>query len=200
MSHLKSDRKKGRSSSSAYDSLQDYQSGEEVVSTPKRSKKSSVGAGKIIAVILLIVVIGTGVAGFVISPSRGQCNDIIDQFQVACNNMDITGMVSCMKPSLVTTIATVGSLAGNAVFSSETVSEFISSFVGGNYSSVSSETGMKADEMFKNIRLEPKKYGFPSKTRKVRCKASFGAISAFVDIYVTKVYGDPYIVKFRFVR
>lgn len=175
MSHLKSDKKKGR-------------------------KNSGSGKGRsilmLIVAVLLVIVLGTFVLGMVKSPSRGACRNIISEFQTSCNRLDANGIVSCLKPSVANPLKAALFVGG--VVTSQSSDEMLYSIVdalGGGLSSLTSSADMDMEGLFQVMSIEPKKYGFPARTRKVRCKATFGIFEQYINIYVSKSDGEAYISK-----
>lgn len=144
--------------------------------------------GSILGIVLALMIAGT-----ILSPTRGQCKKIVGEFQTCCNQLDMSGMLSCMKPSLLTT----GLAIGSSVFSPEAVADFFSQFGGSSINGFLSGTGMTLEEAFRSITIEPKRFGFPRRTRRVRCKTTIGNVTGYMDFFITKVYGDPYIVSVR---
>lgn len=160
--------------------------------TTKRKKGGS-GILTILAVVLAVAIIGSTVVGVIVSPSRGQCKEIIDSFQTACNNLDANGVVRCMKPSVLTTALNIGTaLAGDEA------TDAITQVLGSGIDMMGLGTEETIESLFQTMEIQPKKFGFPQKTRKVRCKAMFGVLAQYVDIYVTKYEGDVYITKVKF--
>ena len=161
----------------------------------KRKKSSGNGGaiGLILAVILIVIAVG-GIYTVIKSPSKSQCDEIITEFQESCNNMNISGVIGCLKPSLINT----GLQLGTSVVGKDDIMSIFSSF--GGLDEMGEGTGLDVEELFQMMKLEPKRYGFPSKERKVVCKVSFGAFSQYVNLYVGKMYGDPYISKLRFYK
>lgn len=159
----------------------------------KTSSGNGGALGLILAVVLIIIVIG-GVFTMVKSPSKKQCEKIIAEFQDSCNDMNISGMIGCLKPSLINT----GLQLGTSFVGKDDIKGVFSAF--GGLDEMGVGTGLDVEELFQMMKLETKKYGFPSKERKVICKVSFGAFSQYVNIYVGKMHGDPYISKLKFYK
>ena len=150
----------------------------------RKNNTAGIVLGVVVTIIVLLLVIG-----LIRSPRRGQCRQVIEKFQTACNNMDMGEMIACIKPSLLT----AGLTLGTSAFSQESVADFFTRFGGSSITDFVSQTGMTVEQVFKTISIEPKRFGFPKKTRRVRCRTSVGSITGFIDFYITKVYGDPYI-------
>lgn len=162
-------------------------------SAPATKKKQK--APKIFLAILLILLLGGQITGMIVSPSRSACREIISQFQTSCNNLDVNGMVGCLKPSMTNSLLKLGTAAaGDAAL--DAVLNLVGS--GLDTAGIGSETTV--EQLFQTIQLEPKRFGFPGKTRCIKCKATFAGMTQYVNIYVTKYYGDAYITKVSFLK
>ena len=160
---------------------------------PAPKKKSKVP--KVILAILLILFLGGQVTGMIVSPGRSACREVISQFQTACNNLNVSGMVGCLKPSMTNNLLKLGTAAaGDAAL------DTVLNLVGSGLDTVGLGSETTVEELFQTIQLEPKQFGFPGKTRCVKCKASFAGLTQYVNIYVTKYYGDAYITKISFLK
>ncbi len=158
---------------------------------PKKKSK----APKVILAVLLILLLGGKVTGMIVSPGRSACRKVISQFQTACNNLDVNGMVECLKPSMTNNLLKLGTAAaGDAAL------DTVLNLVGSGLDTVGLGSETTVEELFQTIQLEPKRFGFPGKTRCVKCKASFAGMTQYVNIYVTKYYGDAYITKISFLK
>lgn len=184
MSYLKADKKRKKSSTGR--------------SGAKKSRRSILPV--ILAVIVCLIVAGA-VAGFVRSPSRGQCRDIVEDFQTACNNMNVNGILDCLNPKIANPLKAVV-LIGGAVTSTDTneVLGNILGELGGGVDTITQGSGLDITEAFRTMELKVTGCGFPAKTRKVRCRATFGIFTQYLDIYVTKRNGEPYISKVAFAK
>ena len=161
--------------------------------TPAPKKKSKVP--KVILAILLILFLGGQVTGMIVSPGRSACREVISQFQTACNNLNVNGMVGCLKPSMTNNLLKLGTAAaGDAAL------DTVLNLVGSGLDTVGIGSETTVEELFQTIQLEPKRFGFPGKTRCVKCKATFAGLTQYVNIYVTKYYGDAYITKISFLK
>lgn len=179
MSHLKTDKKNKRSGGAG--------------------KSKSGGAGKTILIILACVILTGFVIGIVRSPSRSQCKEIVAQFQTACNDMNVNEILGCMNPTIANPLKAVV-MIGGAVTSTDTneILGDILGALGGGTETITSGSGLDLTSAFRAMDLKVTSCGFPSKTRKVRCKATFGVFSQYLNIYVSKKYGEPYISKITF--
>lgn len=159
--------------------------------TPKKKSK----VPKVILTILLILFLCSQITGLIVSPGRSACREIISQFQTACNNLDVNAMVGCLKPSMTNNLLKLGTAAaGDAAL------DTVLNLVGSGLDTVGLGSETTVEELFKTIQLEPKRFGFPGKTRCVKCKATFAGMTQYVNIYVTKYYGDAYITKISFLK
>jgi hypothetical protein len=57
------------------------------------------------------------------------------------------------------------------------------------------DTTLEVSDILKTISIEPVKYGFPGKTRVVKCKVSIAGITEYVNFTIKKENGDVYIAK-----
>lgn len=163
-------------------------------SRPARTKaKTRRNRAHLIPAIVLILVLITGGGTIYISfksPSREESRKVIEQFQVACNELKITEIVRCMEPSLRDSLV----VQGAAILGDEILEEVLDT-LGSGIGLISGEEDMDLTEVFETLKLEPKKYGWPRRTRCVKCKASFVGITKSVKIYVRKEDGEVYIEK-----
>lgn len=158
-----------------------------------KRKNSFGGLLPLIGIFFAICLVGSVIVGVIVSPSRNQCEEIIEDFQFSCNRLDANGVVRCMKPSLITTALNIGTaIAGDEA------TEAITQVLGSGIDMMGIGSEETIESLFQTMEITPKKFGLPKKTRKIRCKASFGVVSQYVDIYVTKYEGDVYITKVKF--
>lgn len=167
------------------------------------TKGTGSGAGKkvlaVLTVILVLGFVGSTVAGMVVSPSRGKCKAVITDFQTACNELDVDGILDCLKPSVSNPLKIalgIGSVVTSK--SSDEMLEGILDALGGGMGEITERTGLGIDMLFETMELKPVKYGMPAKVRKVKCRAILGGLEQEISIYVTKQYGEPYITKISF--
>lgn len=153
----------------------------------------------VIVALLLIGFVGSIVAEFVYSPSRGKCKEMISDFQEACNKQDVNGILNCLKPSVSNPLKVafgIGSVVTSQ--SSDEMFESILDALGGGLGGITEKTGLSIRSLFETIEIKPVRFGFPGKTRKVRCRAFIGGLERQIYIYVTKQYGESYISKVAF--
>lgn len=163
-----------------------------VVKKGTKKKKNS-GILLLIGIIFAVVILGSTAVGVITSPSRRQCKEIIQSFQTACNQLDANGVVRCMKPSALTTALNIGTaIAGDSA------AEIITEVLGSGIDLIGVGTEETIEDLFQRMEIKTKRFGFPKKTRRVKCKALFGSLTQYMDIYVTKYHGDIYITKVKF--
>lgn len=171
----------------------------------KKTKSGNGGKGKnVLAVIAAVLILGIAVRsglGIWNSPGRGACNEIIWEFQTACNDLDAKRIVGCLKPSIANPLK-AAILVGETVTStnSQEALSAILSALGGQMSFLDSDQEIVT--AFETMRLEPEKYGLPGKTRKVTCKGIFTVAGVefeqYVNLYISKSKKDAYIAKMEF--
>ena len=153
----------------------------------------------IIAVIILVGVIGSIVTGILYSPTRGECKEIVSDFQTACNELNTTNILNCLKPSVSNPLKIalgIGSVVTSQ--SSDEMLESILEALGGGLNDITNNTNLSVRAIFETMEIEPKRISLPGKTRKVTCKAIISGLQQKVYIYVTKESGDVYISKVAF--
>lgn len=162
-------------------------------SMPMTKKKSKVP--RVLLAILLILILGGQIAEIRISPSHSACKEIIQRFQVACNDLNVNGMIGCLKPSMTNNLLKLGTAAAG-----DEALDAVLSLVGSGLDTIGIGSETTIEQLFQTIQLEPKRFGFLKRTRCVKCKATFVGMTQFVNIYVTKYYGDTYITKITFLK
>lgn len=180
MSHLKSDKMKRRSGCSG-------------------SSRTGNSVWEVMLIVIVCVVLASAVIGFTKSPSRRQCKEIVQQFQTACNGMNINEILSCLNPAIANPLKAAITIGG-AVTSTDTdeVLADILSALGGGTEAITRGSGLDMTSAFRAMELKVTSCGLPSKARKVQCKATFGIFEQYLNIYVSKKFGEPYISKIRF--
>ena len=169
-------------------------------SSSTSAKKKSTGGGKtvlaVLAVVILLAVAGSTVLGVIYSPTRGQCKEIVADFQAACNKLDTNGIIDCLKPSVANPLRIalgIGSVVTEK--SSDEMLESVLEALGGGLGDLTNNSGLSIQSIFEMMEIEPIKFGFPDKTRKVKCKANICGLEQNIYISVTKVSGEVYITK-----
>lgn len=157
----------------------------------KRRKKIS---GMILVIIIGFLLVG-GIAGSILGPGRWACQNIIEEFQVACNDLNVSEIISCMKPSMTNNLVKFG-----AAIAGEDILNQILELLSGGLDVIGVDSDVDIRTLFQTIQLEPKQYGFPAKVRCVKCKASFAGISQYINVYITKYCGDVYIMGMEFAK
>ena len=171
-----------------------------------RGSGSGFGIGKIVIIALIVIAVLAAVCllvGYAKSPTRWQCKEVIEQFQEGCNDLDAVEIINCLHPTVAATLNTV-LLLGGAVSSlapSDMLKQVFQA-LGGNLETVTQQVsgeGMDTVSAFESISIKPVRYGMPQAKRKVRCKATFGgAVSIYMNIYISKEEGEAYISKISF--
>ena len=170
------------------------------------SRRSSGGGGKVLAgivgVIAVFVLVGV-ILGFIFSPTRGQCRRTIQNFQSACNTLNVQDLLNCMDPDNMVIqglkIANIGVTTLTNQDTSDLLTQLLSFGTGGS-SQITTETGMDLTTIFKMMVITPRRFGFPGRTRKVQCRVSISGIQTFMNIYLVKRDGEAYISRFEFTR
>lgn len=168
----------------------------------KSEKKRSGDAAKIVLMVVAVIVIIVAViiAASTISsalgcPSKKQCQEVIEDFQESCNSLDAEGILDCLDPTIANPLK-AALFVGSVVTSSTTdILTSILEAVGGDVLSFTDGTDMDLSSAFEVLTIEPKRFGLPKKSRKVRCKVTIGTITQYMNIYVAKKNGDAYISK-----
>ena len=175
----------------------------------KKSRRRKSGGRKAGSGIITVlpVVLGILVAVFVIylgamailGPRRGECKQLIARFEEGCQTLNVNEIAYCFKPATRNTIlafTTIGGVVTDS--SSEEVLANMLDAIGGGIGQITQGSDMKLSELFRLIRIEPKRYGFPSLKRTVRCKASYGSIDAYINFTIQKKDGEVYISNLEF--
>lgn len=168
-----------------------------------QGKQRKSGRGKsvltVLAAMVIIAITVNTILGLIYSPTRDQCKEIVSDFQTACNELDTNGMINCLKPSVANPLRIalgIGSVVTER--SSDEMLESILGALGGGLNQLTNDSGLTIQSMFETIEIRPRKFGFPKKTRKVKCKATFCGLKQDIYISVTKESGEVYITKVAF--
>lgn len=159
---------------------------------PPRKGNSFLPILGFVATAVIIVVVGYLVFSLVTGPSKKQCRTMIKGFESACNDVDLSGMADYLEPSLSAKVK-----AGIAVADLFIDTDKILKMIGDGIGIGSLLTNSSADttDVFKAIVIEPVKYGFPGKSRVVKCRISFLGIEQYVDVTIRKADGRCYIAN-----
>ena len=156
---------------------------------------------------ILPVALGILVAVFVLylgamaifGPRRGECKELVAQFEEGCQTLNVNEIAYCFKPATRNAILAISTIGGMVTDTpSEELLANVLNAIGGGIGQITQGSDMELSELFKIIRIEPKRYGFPGLKRKVRCKASYGAITAYINFTIQKKDGEVYIENLEF--
>ena len=167
--------------------------------TGKKRKKSNI-AGKIasvlgvIAVVAAVVVIGYLAFSLITGPSKKQCNTVISNFEQASNELDLSGMAESIEPSVRTKVkAAVLVIEALTKTDTEDILKMFVNALGSGF--IPEGSSAELTDVFKTITIEPVKYGFPGKTRVVKCRCSILGIDQYVNFTIAKANGECYIAS-----
>lgn len=155
----------------------------------------------------LPVVLGILVACFVLylgamavlGPRRGECKQLIAQFEEGCQTLNVNEVSTCFKPATRNTILALATIGGMVTDTpSEELLANMLDAIGGGIGQITQGSDMKLSELFKVIEIEPKRYGLPGLKRTVRCKASYGVLNAYINFTIQKKDGEVYISSLEF--
>lgn len=181
--------------------------GDDYPTTPVNTKKKKKGGnkggnplGKILGAVVVIAVICAVFFAVtsVIGPRKGECKEVIETAQSGFNNLDPQQVTSVLNPSIRTKIDAI--LLLTQVVTDESASEILTTAV--NYLGSGLVPGdLEASEFFKQVELEPYKFGLPGSSRKVTCRVKInGTTYQNVIITIKKSHGEAYIDKVRLAK
>ena len=165
----------------------------------KKKKKFGSGIlGILLAAVIVIAVICGAYLGFssIMGPGKRECREILNEFEYGCNNLDISAIAECLEPNLSNKIQ--AAVLVTKVITKQDANELLSMVVEGLGVGLIPDTGdttLDVSDLLKSISIEPVRFGFPGKTRVVKCKVSFAGISQYVDFTIRKAHGEAYIAK-----
>lgn len=171
---------------------------------PKRGSGKKSGIAEVLPVILGVVVAAAViflVVTAIFGPRRGECNALINQFEEGCQTLNVNQIAGCFKPSIRNAIYAATAVGGMITDSdSDEVLANLLDVVGGGIGQITQGSDMKLSELFKVIEIEPKKYSLPGFKRKVRCKASYGMVTTYINFTIEKKEGEVYISSLEFIK
>ena len=109
---------------------------------------------------------------------------------------DLDEMAECLEPSLCNKIK--AALLVTKMITKQDMNDLVGLIVESIGSGLIPDTGdttLEVSDILKTISIEPVKYGFPGKTRVVKCKVSIAGITEYVNFTIKKENGDVYIAK-----
>lgn len=172
------------------------------IMSKNKEKKSKTGIGKKILLVLIVIIVGINVRSILKSPGRAECREIITEFQTACNDLDVKGIVNCLNPSIANPLR-VALFAGEVVTSrnsSEMLEEILDAVGGAGFFGLGSDLDLQS--AFQSLKLTPEKYGLPKSVREIKCKADFEVEGLEFQYYVTiaigRSHGEVYISELKF--
>ncbi len=183
--------------------------------TPVRKKKGrrrtgggskSGGAGvagglPVLLGILAAVVILFFAITAIFGPRRGECKQLIAQFEEGCQTLNINEIAGCFKPSIRNGILAATAIGGMVTDSdSDEVLSNLLDTIGGGFGQMTQGTGMKPSELFKAIQITPKRYSLPGFTRTVKCEATYGMFTAYINFTIEKKNGEAYISNVEYIQ
>ena len=155
-------------------------------------------AGVLVPILIIIAIGGAVYFGysFITGPRRGECKELLHEFEQASNKLDLDEMAECLEPSLCNKIK--AALLVTKMITKQDMNDLVGLIVESIGSGLIPDTGdttLEVSDILKTISIEPVKYGFPGKTRVVKCKVSIAGITEYVNFTIKKENGDVYIAK-----
>lgn len=152
-----------------------------------KTKRKKIRAPATVLVLFLVMLLGRAVL-MRDCPGILASRRIIKEFQTACNNLDVSGIVDCIQPSMTTNLLKLGAAAAG-----DEALNTVLEVLGAGSGLTDGVEGSTLTEIFGSLELKPENYGWPKKKRCIKCKTSIGGITQYVNIYVIKYEGDVYI-------
>lgn len=146
----------------------------------------------IIGIIFTMSLSGCG-GGF---GGKSECKELIQDFEEACNELDVQGILNCIDPKVSDPIKTVVAIGGIVTDNVDQYLEDIMSGIGKELTDAVGSNGTTED-VLASIQLEPKKYSLKQKEGTVRCVAIFEVngmdITKTLNISVVKKNDEWYV-------
>lgn len=124
------------------------------------------------------------------SGDKKECLYVIEEFQYACNNLDVDAMLRCMDPDVADPIRIV--LAMSGMDASEQLGQLVDAML-----SDVSEGEEGASQILGSIVIEPKDVEVGKKTAVAYCRISFSVngvdVVRFVDISL-RIHDDTWYI------
>ena len=173
------------------DSDQDDDAGNTGTSNGSKGFHSNI----LIVVLAVIIVVGLLYAGVssVIGPTVGQSKEVISDLQGGINDLDPTQFVNVIEPRTRHVIRMIfPAVQGTTGVDLSTVfADAMNTLCSGM---LPSDTNEPVTDLLRRIRIVPVNYGFPGKTRSVKCKIQFDGITyQYIRITIQKYEGESYI-------
>lgn len=171
---------------------------------PARPVKKKSGAPVVliaIALVLVVVIAAGSIIGAIVGPTRGECKELLEDFEEGCREMDLYKLVNCIDPRF-RTAANFALLAGDTLTgdSLDTVLQTLDNAMGGTLSEAADGTSQTLENTIKSIRIKPIRYGLPGKDRVVQCKVTVGVFEQYVKVTIRKKHREAYIANVRLDR
>ncbi len=167
----------------------------------KRKKRKNPGRavlGILIPILIGIVIIGAIYFAYssVTGPRRSECTELLNDFEKACNKLDMNDMAECLEPSLCNKIK--AAILVTTVITKQDINDLLGlaiEAIGSGFIPDTGDTTLEISDILKTISIDPVRYGFPGRTRVVKCKVSIAGITEYVNFTIKKENGDVYIAK-----
>lgn len=152
----------------------------------------------LVPILVIIAIIGAVFFGYasITGPRKGECKEVLNNFERACNKLDLNEMADCLEPSLCNKIK--AAILVTEVITNQDVNDLaglIVEGIGAGFIPDTGDTTLEVSDILKTISIEPVKYGFPGKTRVVKCRVSVAGITEYVNFTMKKADGDVFIAK-----
>ena len=165
----------------------------------KKTSKGSKGgkAGMILAVVGIVLAIAAAaflIVTAIIGPRRGECKELIGQFQTSCNKLDLNGIAECLDPRIGNKIKAGLMVLQVATDTSQNeLLEEVVELIGND--ALNNTLGGETDLVsgFEALEIYPESYGIPWKSRDVRCSVSLVGFEEEMIFTITKRHGKVFI-------
>lgn len=189
---------------------------EDILSEPVNSNSRRKISFNRLSVVIGVIAIAVFVFGVYIAytmfscPRVSECRHLVNNFQVACNELDLRKIGNCIDPSTRSILyiydengATIEDIFGQ-------LESFIRQEGGEEYQSFLNDYKILVDyindygykiygpdfqisDLVKTISITPTDYGMIDNPRTVTCRIIVSGIEHYVDVKIWKEYGEVYI-------
>lgn len=127
---------------------------------------------------------------------KSECMELLQDFEKACNELDIQGILNCIDPKVSDPIKTVVAIGGIVT---DNVDQYVKEIMSGIEKELTDTVGSNGNEgdVLASIELEPEKYSLKKKEGVVRCAATFEVngmdITKTLNISVVKKNEEWYV-------
>lgn len=164
---------------------------EDYDTTKKKKKKKKADLSGVIAIFAVILIIGLLYLGFafIVGPKRGNCKEVITEFQSSINTLDDKRFLAVLEPEMRRNIQVifVTSTGSADTDLSLAFSQALDAVCSG-LMQVDSDESLK--DTLNKMEVVPVNYGLPGMTRNVKCKVRYGDTEKTIRVSLQKYEGE----------